>query len=189
MRLIIGLGNPGEKYAGTRHNFGQMVVDFLASKKQISWHKDKALQAQTADFRNGTEKIILAKTETFMNESGQAVQLLKKYYKLPNNKIIVIYDDIDLPLGKIRLSKGRGAGGHKGVESIIAYLHSKDFKRLRLGIAPQLGPAEDFVLKKFGAEEKNKVPEIIDTCHLVIEYILKNNFDLAANKYNEKSPE
>lgn len=188
MRLIIGLGNTGEKYSATRHNFGQMVLDFLVSKKQISWQKNKALPALTADFRNGTEKIILAKNETFVNESGRAVQALKKYYKLPTNKIIIIYDDIDLPLGKIRLSKGRGAGGHKGVESIIEHLHSKDFKRIRLGIAPQLGKAEDFVLKKFSGEEKNKVPEIIDTCHLVLEYILKNNFDLAANKYNEKSP-
>lgn len=188
MRLIIGLGNPDEKYSSTRHNFGQMALDFLATKKQLSWQNSKTIHALTADFKNGSEKIILAKNTTYMNDSGVTVQALKSYYKLPTNKIIVIHDDIDLPLGKIRLSKGRGAGGHRGIESIIKHLHSNDFKRIRLGIGPQLGKSEDFVLKKFSSEEKNKVPEMIDTCHLIIEYILKNNFDLAANKYNEKSP-
>jgi|SRR3989344_3964787 len=189
MRLIIGLGNPEEKYSLTRHNLGQMVLDALVIKKELTWHLNKNVKALTADFRHGQGKIILAKATTYMNESGQTVKALKAYYKLPTNKIIVVHDDLDLPLGKIRLSKGRGAGGHQGVESIIKHLRSKDFKRIRLGIGPQLGKAEDFVLKKFNGEEKNKIPEIIDTCHLVLEYILQNNFDLAATKYNEKSPE
>lgn len=187
MRLIIGLGNPEEKYAGTRHNFGQLALDALLDKKQLAWKKNKNLPALTADFKNGTEKIILAKAATFMNDSGQAVQALKKYYKLPTNKIIIIHDDIDLPFAKIRLSQGRGAGGHKGVQSIIDHLKSREFKRIRLGIGPKTEEAQDFVLKKFNPAEKDRLPEIIDTCHLIIEYILQNNFQLAANKYNEKS--
>ena len=119
-----------------------------------------------------------------MNESGKAVRALKSFYKLPTNKIIIIYDDIALPLSKIKLSKSRGDGGHKGLESIIKHLKSKDFKRVRLGIGPQKGSSEDFVLKRFSASEKKKLPEVIDTSHLVIEAILNKDFDQAANKYN-----
>lgn len=184
MRLIIGLGNPDKEYEHTRHNFGQMSVNSIVEKKGLSWKKNKKTFSFTADWPDSREKIILAKPELYMNESGKAVRALKSYYKLPTNKIIVIYDDIDLPLGKLRLSKGRGDGGHRGIESIIEHLKSKDFKRIRLGIGPQQGSAEDFVLKKFSPDEKKKIPEVIDTSHLVIETILNKDFDHATNKYN-----
>ena len=119
-----------------------------------------------------------------MNNSGKAVKALKQYYKTPVNRIIVIYDDIDLLYGKIRISKNRSAGGHKGIDSIIEHLKSKDFKRIRLGIGPQKGKAEDFVLKKFSSTEKKKLNEIIDTSNLILENILARSFDQAANKYN-----
>jgi PTH1 family peptidyl-tRNA hydrolase len=119
-----------------------------------------------------------------MNNSGMATRALKNFFKLPNNKIIVIYDDLDLPYGNIKLSKNRNSGGHKGVESIIEQLKSKDFKRIRLGIGPKIGKAEDFVLQKFNAEEKNKLKEILDTSNLIIENILQKGFDKAATKYN-----
>lgn len=186
MRLIIGLGNPDKEHMFTRHNFGHLSIDSLVAKKQLSWKKHKNTHALTASFQNGREKIILAKTMTYMNESGEAVKSLKSFYKLPNNKIIVVYDDIDLPYGRIRLSKNRSAGGHRGVDDIIKKLNSKDFKRIRLGIGPQKGKAEDFVLKKFSGEEKKRLPEIIDTSHLIIETILNKDFDSATNKYNEK---
>ena len=119
-----------------------------------------------------------------MNESGKAVRGLKSFYKLPTNKIIIIHDDIDLPFGKIRLSKKRGAGGHRGIEDVIKYLKSKDFKRVRMGIGPQKGKSEEFVLKKFNSEEKKKLSEIIDTSHLIIETLLDKGFEQASNKYN-----
>lgn len=187
MKLIIGLGNPDKEYEQTRHNFGWLVVDFLAEKKEASWSKHKQSNSLIATYQDKKEKIVLVKPLTYMNHSGQAVKALKKYYKTPVNKIYVIYDDIDLPYGKIKLSKSRSAGGHKGVDSIIGNLKSKDFKRIRLGIGPQKGAAEDFVLKKFSSNEKKQLQEIIDTVHLILEDILENGFDQAANKYNQKT--
>lgn len=184
MRLIIGIGNKDKEYEYTRHNFGHLSVDALVEKKGLSWKSNKKTLSLTADWQHGREKVIVAKTQVYMNESGKAVRALKSFYKLPTNKIIVIYDDIALPLGKIKLSKSRGDGGHKGIESIIKQLKSKDFKRIRLGIGPQKGSSESFVLKKFSASEKKKLPEVIDSSHLVIEAILSKSFDQAANDYN-----
>lgn len=184
MKLIIGLGNPDKEYEMTRHNFGWLALDSLATKKEVNWTKHKQSNSLIADFKGKKEKVILAKPLTYMNNSGQAVKALKQFYKIPVNKILIIYDDIDLPYGKIRLSKNRSAGGHRGVDSIIEQLKSKDFKRIRLGIGPQQGKAEDFVLKKFSGEEKKQLSEIIDTSYLVIEDILENDFNYAANKYN-----
>ncbi len=184
MRLIIGLGNPDKKYANTRHNFGWLVLDSLADKKDLTWKTHKASNSDKADFKTKREKNIIAKPLTYMNESGQAVKKLKSFYKIPTNKIIVIYDDIDLPFGKIRISRQKSAGGHKGLESIIKHLKSKDFIRIRLGIGPQRGSAEEFVLKKFNTEQKKKLTEIIDTSHLILESIINKGFTPTANKYN-----
>jgi len=184
MKLIIAIGNTGKEYRQTRHNFGHMAIDALVEKKNLSWHKKKSLLSQVAEFKTNREKVILAKNDTFMNESGRAVRKLKSFYKIPNHKIIIIYDDIAIDFGKIRLSKNRSAGGHNGVDSIIKNLKSKEFKRIRLGIGPQKGKSEDFVLNKFSREEKEKIMEIIDTSHLVIENILLTSFDEATNKYN-----
>lgn len=184
MKLIIGLGNPDKEYEFTRHNFGYLVLDSLASKKELNWTKHKASNSLLTNFQGKKEKVIIAKPLTYMNNSGQAVKALKQFYKTPVNKIIVIYDDIDLPYGKVRVSKNRSAGGHKGLESIIEHLGSKDFKRIRLGIGPQIGKAEDFVLKTFSSDEKKKLNELLDTSHLVLEEILDKGFDTAANKYN-----
>lgn len=185
MRLIIGLGNPDKEHSNTRHNFGWMIMDSLVEKKDIAWKKHKNSNSLIAEYKNGREKIVLAKPLSYMNNSGKNTKALKQYLKLPVNKIIVIYDDIDLDFGKHRLSKNRGAGGHKGIESIISHLKSKDFKRIRMGIGPQKGKSEQFVLNKFNSDEKKKLPEIIDTAHLIVEHILEKNFDSASNKYNQ----
>lgn len=184
MKLIVGLGNPDKEYQNTRHNLGWLVLDALAEKKQLKWTRHQSGHSLTTDFSLGKEKIILAKPLTYMNNSGQAVSSLQKFFKISTNDLLVIYDDIDLPFGKIRISNNRSAGGHNGVESIINQIKSKDFKRIRLGIGPQTGPAEDFVLKKFNSSEKIKLSEIIDTSHLILETILEKSFDWAANKYN-----
>lgn len=184
MKLIIGLGNPDKEYAMTRHNFGWLVIDDLVTKKELNLTKHKGSNSLLADFKTKRERVIIAKPLTYMNNSGQTVKALKAYYKIPTNKIIIIHDDIDLPYGKIRLSKKRGAGGHQGIESIIKCLKSKDFKRIRLGIGPQQGKSEAFVLKKFSREEKKMLSEIIDTAHLILEHIFSEGFDQTANKYN-----
>jgi len=137
MILIAGLGNPGKKYQGTRHNIGFLVIDQL-----------KTLNP---------EGVVLAKPQTFMNNSGKAVKSLLGDYKEKPENLIVVHDDIDLPLGKIKIAKDRGAAGHKGVESIIKELKTKNFTRLRIGIQPKSGKprkSEIFVLQKFKKEEE-----------------------------------
>jgi PTH1 family peptidyl-tRNA hydrolase len=167
MILIIGLGNPGRKYKNTRHNIGSRVIDKL-----------KALNLKN---------VILAKPSTFMNESGKAVKNLLRTYHLKSNNLIVIHDDIDLPIGKIRIVKNRGAAGHKGIESIIKGLKTKDFIRFRIGICPKIGKPENpekFVLEKFNKEEEI-VKEVIQKTVEAVEYAFKNGLEKAMNKFNK----
>jgi len=145
MILIVGLGNPGKKYEKTRHNVGFRVVDAL--KKSLDFARDK---------------LILLKPQTFMNQSGKAVKSLMAYYKLPLANLWIIHDDIDLPLGAIRVSQNVGSAGHKGVESIIKALGTKDFLRFRIGIGhEQKEDAENFVLKKFTKKEEKILERVI----------------------------
>lgn len=167
MFLIIGLGNPGKKYEKTWHNVGSLVIDELESL--------------------GLPDVILAKPGTFMNESGKAVKKLVQNSKLKTNGLIVIHDDIDIPLGEVKIVKNRGAAGHKGVESIIESLGTKDFIRIRLGVCPPAGKpknAEDFVLKNFGREEK-ATNEAIKKAAAAVETIIKDGPEKAMNKFNK----
>lgn len=184
MKLIIGLGNPGDDYEFTRHNFGHLVVDHFAQKNKLKWKKHKDLQAEITDLKIGLEKIILAKSLTFMNESGQAVAHLKKFFKLKTEDIIVVYDDLAFNFGTLKIAYDRSAGGHNGLASIIQYLKSQKFTRIRLGIGPQTGVAEKFVLQKFNLTQKKQLPKIIDTSQLALEMIIKDGLEIAANKYN-----
>ncbi len=184
MILIIGLGNPGKKYEYTRHNFGFISLNSLAKKNNITWKKHTTSNSLITYFKLKKEKIILAKPQNFINNSGISVKSLKQYYKIPTNKIIIIYDDIDITFNKLKISKSKSSGGHNGIYSIIQNLKSKEFIRIRLGIGPKKGKLESFVLKEFNKKEKNIIQEIIDTSHLALEEILNNNYDSAANKYN-----
>ncbi len=163
MKLIVSLGNPGIKYEKTRHNLGWRVIEELASRIKLNhWKIDLQFHASIAQGHFNKEKIILAKPQTFMNNSGLAVKLLIKYYKIPFEEILVIHDDIDLPLGEMRIQKSRGAAGHKGVQSIIDQLNTKDFIRMRVGIFSEAClNTEKFVLDKFTLEEEKVVQEII----------------------------
>ncbi len=184
MRLVVGLGNPGSTYQWTRHNFGYLALDNIAKKNKLVWKKHKSSNSTIAEFKIGSEKIILAKPLTFMNNSGIAVQALKNFYKILSKNIIVLYDDLDLPFGKLRISANRSGGGHNGVNSLIEQIKSKEFARIRLGLGPQQGKAEDFVLKNFSPAEKKKLAEITDTVALALETIIIEGIDKAANKYN-----
>jgi len=169
MLLIIGLGNPGRKFQKTRHNFGWLVLDLLQKKwkKEHSfsdWKGVKKFKAEISEGRIKNEKIILAKPLTFMNLSGQAVKSLISYYRIRTKNLLIIHDDIDIVLGKIRIVKNRETAGHKGIQSIITELGTKNFNRLRIGIKPKNSKpknVEKFVLLKFKNKE-GAVKEIIE---------------------------
>ena len=165
MKLIIGLGNPDEEYKKTRHNAGFLAVDALVLILQATNYK---LQANfNTEVSNGiidNEKIILAKPQTFMNNSGQAVKAIIDYYKIKPEDIVVIHDDLDIPLGEYKISKNKNSGGHKGVQSIIDYLGTKDFTRIRIGIMTEnkKTPTEKFVLERFSGDEMGIVEGVIE---------------------------
>jgi len=160
MNIIVGLGNPGEQYQSTRHNAGFMAVDVLAKKLDLKWKNNKNFKADIAKGDN----IILIKPLTFMNESGSVVAPILAYYKISPEKLTVIHDDLDIELGKYKISVDSRSAGHNGVQSIIDRLKTKNFKRLRIGIktlALEKIPADKFVLQKFKPEELKIVKQVI----------------------------
>jgi len=166
MELIIGLGNPGKKYEKTRHNLGFLVINELAEKMEMNnWKIKMQFNANIAQGNFKNEKIILAKPQTFMNNSGMAIKSIVDYYKIPNENIFIIHDDIDLLLGEIKVQKNRSSAGHKGVQSIINALGTKDFIRVRLGIKSidqkTIIDTEKFVLQKFSKDEGKIIQETI----------------------------
>ncbi len=194
MIIIVGLGNPREKYKNTRHNIGFRVLDeFIRRNNFLDLKFSKKFKAEISEERIDKKKVILAKPQTFMNNSGKAVKALINFYKIRRTALLVVHDDIDLLLGKIRIIKNRGAAGHKGVESIINELKTKNFVRFRIGISPasaKIPPgkaknAEAFVLQKFNKEEKKIVKEIIEKTAEAIELGLKKGIEKAMNEYNQ----
>lgn len=186
MKLIVGLGNPGEKYKKTRHNVGRMAVEKLAKSLDFPKFKlNKKLKVKISKGKIADQDLILVSPITFMNESGQAV-LAVRAGKIKNLDIWVIYDDIDLPLGKIRIRKSGSAGGHKGVQSIINSLGSKNFARFRVGICPEKIkiPAKKFVLGRFTKKEVKIIEEAINKTVEAIQITLTKNIDKAMNKFN-----
>lgn len=170
MKLIIGLGNPGKQYIKTRHNIGFMVLDALHKNLQEScdinnWELSKKFNAEISGCTIKNEKVILAKPMTFMNASGEAVQLIMHFYKMKINELIVVHDDKDLKLGEIKIQTDRGDAGHNGIKSIIEHLGTKNFTRVRIGVASEnekkMQDTSKFVLGKFGMFEKKKVEEVI----------------------------
>ena len=164
MKLIVGLGNPGLKYKKTRHNLGFLMVDYLATGDQ--WKENQKANCLYIKKQIGLKEVELIKPLTFMNNSGQAVNYLQKKHRLKPEEILIIHDDIDLPLGEIRIQKGRGSAGHQGVQSIINQLGTKDFIRMRIGIKSMNNEqrtmnSEQFVLEKFTAQEEKIVQQTI----------------------------
>ncbi|MHB0856600.1 MAG: aminoacyl-tRNA hydrolase [Anaerolineae bacterium] len=182
--LIVGLGNPGREYAKTRHNVGYQSVDVLAEAHQIALAK-KRFSAVLGEGSISGHRVILAKPLTFMNDSGRAVAPLARWYKIPPAQVLVIYDDLDLPLGRIRLRPGGGSGGHRGVASIIENLGTGEFPRLRVGIGrPELGDPVDYVL---GAPTKDQEPAMLAALDLIQEIVpcfLEHGVQHAMNTYN-----
>ena len=187
MKIIVGLGNPGNEYAKTRHNVGFMLVDALAEHLNINLWKDK-FNAQIAEGRIGTEKILLVKPQTYMNNSGEAVGPLMRWYKVTPEDIIVAHDDMDIPAGTLRLRRKGSAGGHNGIKSILAHVGDEDFARVRIGIGRPLPgwTVVDHVLAKLPLEEREKVDAVIDELLPAVECIVTESIDLAMNKFNPK---
>jgi len=191
MFLIIGLGNPGEKYEKTRHNVGFMILDTFAKDNNFpAFRFDKKSNSLTSDSIMKNEKIILAKPQTFMNNSGQSVKTLYSKFKILNSNLIIVHDDIDLLLGKIKISVGSSSAGHKGIDSIINSLGTKDFTRIRIGIQPERGKpndVENFVLKKFTKEESKILEEVMENSSQALHTILTEGIEKARNEINKKA--
>ena len=186
MKLIVGLGNPGKEYEETRHNIGFKVVDFFAARKGITFGKCRE-QALSAEFMQDAEKVLIIKPQTYMNLSGQAVGSLARWHKIEPADIIVIYDDIDLPLGKLRLRARGSAGGHNGMKSLIAHLNTGDFPRLRVGVGRPPGDVQtaDYVLSKFLPAERETIQQAVLQGADAIQMWLDKGLTAAMNHYSK----
>lgn len=183
--IVVGLGNPGTKYDNTRHNVGFDTIESLASQYGIKVNKLKHKALSGDGVISGT-RVILVKPQTFMNLSGESVRELAEWYKVPTPKIILIYDDVDLAVGKIRIRSKGSSGTHNGMKSILYHLQSEDFPRVRIGIGrpPEGWDLADFVLSKFGTEEKKVVNESINKAKEAVVEIIQSGAEAAMNKYN-----
>lgn len=186
MYIIAGLGNPGRKYVGTRHNMGFEAIDAVAAKYDIDIKKAKYNALYGEGFIEG-EKVILVKPQTFMNLSGEAIREFKSMYKTEDSKIIIIYDDVSLPVGKMRIRPKGSAGGHNGIKSIIYQLNTDEFPRIKIGVGSPENPdydLADYVLGKFTKEEvKELIPMAVKTADAVGE-IIKNGIQSAMSLFN-----
>ena len=189
MFLIVGLGNPGEKYEKTRHNFGFMVVDTFAKDNNFpDFRVAKKSNSLMSEGVLGGRKIVLIKPQTSMNNSGRTVKTLYSKFKILDSNLIIVHDDIDLLLGKIKISVGSGSAGHKGIDSIISSLETKDFIRIRIGIQPDKGKPKDvenFVLKKFTKEESQVINEMVESSSQALQIILIKGVEKARSEFNE----
>lgn len=204
MKLIVGLGNPGEKYVNTRHNCGFMVVDQVLKDLGTSsddWSSNSKLKSDVATFTvasdAGAEKVILAKPQTYMNESGQAVSLLANFYKVDSEDVWIVYDELDLPLGTLKIRNGGAAAGHHGVESVMESLGTDKFWRFRLGIGVSHNKeqpvgkqfkrdAKEFVLDPFTQAEQGKLREMINHSSDALQAGIKKGLETAMNRFNTK---
>lgn len=188
IKLIVGLGNPGEKYDKTRHNIGFEVVDRLADNWQLDWRENNRFKG---DYCEGAVprlgKMRLLKPNTYMNRSGQAVRAVCDWYKFPPESVLIVYDDLDLPVGRIRLRLSGSAGGHNGMKSIISHLGTQEFPRLRIGIKQADATQKDtisHVLGKFSPDEQPDINKALKVAPEVIETALTDGVEKAMSLYN-----
>lgn len=186
--LIAGLGNPGREYLGNRHNVGFMALDRLANSLQVSFSRLESRALVTkADYQES--RLILAKPQTYMNLSGQAVGALLRFYKVPLEQLLIIYDDVDLPFGALRMRPGGGSAGQKGMASIIERIGSQDLPRLRIGVGRPPGrmDAAAYVLQDFSRQESEELVHILDKAVEAILTFVKDGITEAMNKFNSQS--
>ncbi|WP_026693218.1 aminoacyl-tRNA hydrolase [Peribacillus kribbensis] len=186
MKVIIGLGNPGKQFDQTRHNIGFEVVDELSSKWGIPLDQAKHKGLFGMGTVNG-EKVLLLKPMTYMNLSGESISAVLNFYKLAPKDIVVIYDDLDLPSGKIRLRQKGSAGGHNGIKSTIAHLGTQEFNRIRIGVGrpSEKNSVSNFVLGKFSPEERAEMSKVVERSAEACENWLSNDFLQVMNQFNK----
>lgn len=187
--LVIGLGNPGEEYAATRHNVGQMVLDELASRGGGALSVHKRTRTRAATVRLAGQPVVLGAPMTYMNVSGGPVSALAKYHSVEPDAVIVLHDELDIPFGDVRLKRGGGSGGHNGLKDITKALGTPDYVRVRVGIGRPPGRMEPaaFVLKPFGATERAELPFLIDTAADAVEAVLADGLEAAQQRFHSKS--
>lgn len=186
MWLIAGLGNPGLQYEKTRHNAGFMAADRLAEKHGAQFNKHKS-EAVYADFKIGDNRILLVKPQTYMNNSGRAVSALLNFYKIPTDRLIVMFDDITLDIGKLRLRRKGSYGGHNGIKDIIELTGTDDIMRIKIGVGERENrdyDLKDWVLGKIPTEQMTDLNNALDRAALAAEEIITRGIDSAMNKYN-----
>ncbi len=187
--LVVGLGNPGDEYAATRHNVGQMAVDHLAKRHNVklSTHKSRTdIAAYKLGVGVDAHSVILAKSKSYMNESGGPIKALASFYSVEPTKIIVLHDELDIPYAAIRTKVAGGDNGHNGLKSLTSSFGTADYFRVRLGIGRPMGQQDpgDFVLKQFSKEEKKSLDEFIDRGADCVEFLIERGLDLTQSKFN-----
>ncbi len=193
MKIVVGLGNPGTKYAGTRHNIGYLVIDYLAASPRAGRFQTR-FQGQIADLMEGDAKVLLVKPETFMNLSGRCVREVLDFYQVAIDDLLVVCDDINLPLGKLRVRAKGSDGGQKGLRDIRNHLGTDVYARLRIGIdAPGQADAADYVLSRFRPSEKPVIDEAVQKAGEAVVYWIHHGVEASMNRYNaepkSKKPE
>lgn len=184
--LVVGLGNPGIQYEYTRHNAGFLAVDRLAEENKFGFNKLK-FEAMLGEFKIGDNRILVAKPQTFMNNSGNAVSKIVSFYKIPVDRIIILHDDISLDIGKIRMRRKGSDGGQRGMRDIIELLGTQDIMRVKIGVGQKPHPDYDlasWVLSKFPNEQKKELETALDNSCKAVEEIILKGIDSAMNKYN-----
>lgn len=188
MYIIAGLGNPGSKYENTRHNMGFKAIDAIASEFGIDVNRAK-FKGLIGEGRIGSEKVILLKPQTYMNLSGQSVREIMNFYKIPEENLIVIYDDFDLPIGSIRVRKSGGPGTHNGMKSVVQELGSRKFPRVRVGIGSSDGSTIQFVIGKVGKDEQQILNEAAEAAASAAADIIRIGIENAMNIHNTRKSE
>ena len=187
MKIIVGLGNPLEEYKNTRHNVGHMVIEKIAEERKIKLRKNLKLKAELSSFLYDKEEVVLAKSLVFMNESYITVEKLLSFYKIPLDNFLIVYDDMDLPLGKIKFTLKASSAGHKGIGSIINFLKNEEIPRLRVGISrPFSQSTVDYVLSEFSQEEKKVLKNVLKKCVRALLDWVKFGLNYVMQKYNRK---
>lgn len=184
--LVVGLGNPGSEYAQTRHNVGVDVIELLARRYGARLKKSKE-RALTDEIRIGDARVALAVPMTYMNESGEAVGPLVRRYGVEPGQLLIVHDELDLPVGTLRLKEGGGLAGHNGLRSIKAHLKTEDFLRARIGIGKPNSKEQgaDHVLNRFGKRERAEIDAAVEAAADAVEYVARDGIDVAMNRYNQ----
>jgi len=188
--IVAGLGNPGERYAGTRHNLGYRTVEELASRNSERFKKVRFVPVEVAEITHGGERLLLGRSQRFYNESGEVYASLARKRDIPPERIVVVHDDIDLAFGALRIKQGGSAGGNRGVESFVRALRTPDFYRVRLGVGRPPGRQDpvDFVLQPFGKRQEADVRMVVDDAADAVLSLVREGLAAAQDRYNRSTP-